>query len=226
MQKVFEVCFATGAIFTVLSFILSQLHGFNGPQVEGGFDGGADIDVAIDAELDWQVDLEADASMDADVSGTDVETSLNTAAAPTGPAPVSPLKPIVLASFITVFGGVGMICLNNGFGPALSTIIAGASGTSISYVLYRFLVVPLYRAQNTSAVSQKQLKGGIAKAVLSMKNNEFGRITYAVGGNTYSAPAKSIDGVEIKSGADVVIIDIKKNTFYVKQIKGGMLIEQ
>ena len=223
MQKLFEVCFATGAIFTVVSFILSHLHGFNGPQLEGGLDGGLE---GLDAGADIDLGIDVDSSIDADVSGTEVETSIGTVSTQVGPVPVSPLKPVVLASFITVFGGVGMICQNNGFDPAIAAVIAGVSGISISYVLYRFLVVPLYRAQNTSAVSQRELKGGLAKAVLSMKNNEFGKITYAVAGNTYSAPAKSIDGVEIKSGADVVIIDIKKNVFYVKQIKGGMLIGQ
>lgn len=215
MLKTFEVCFYTGVIFTVASFILSHISDIThlgghidvGGHVDaGGMDmgGHADLghgDITFDAHSDTNIDMHA--------GGTHFFV-------------VSPLKPIVLASFVTVFGGIGMICIGKGLMTAVATVVAALSGLLVSGILYRFIVVPLYMAQNTSAVSQKELVGDMAKTTLAINGSSFGRISYTVNGNTYSAPAKSASGEDIKRGASVVIINIKNNVFYVREIKGGM----
>lgn len=132
--------------------------------------------------------------------------------------PISPFKPIVLVSFITVFGGVGIICMTLGLSTTLSIIIAAASAIVVSFIIYRFIVIPLYKAQNTSAVSQKELIGHSARVKLKMIGNSFGSITYVSCGNTYTSPAKSIDGKEILRGEEVIILDIKNNVFYVDKL--------
>ncbi|MDF2519994.1 MAG: hypothetical protein K0R84_622 [Clostridia bacterium] len=197
MLLLFQVCFYTGVFYTVISFILGHLLDF----------AGVDGDVDVDVDVDMDIDIDGDIDVDGDLSG----------------ATVSPLKPITIAAFVTVFGGTGMILLKNGYSALISLVLSAAIGFMISYLLYRFIVVPLYRAQNTSAVSQAELIGGLAYAALPMKGGSFGKIHYSVGGNTYSAPAKSIDGAEVSKGVPVVIIDIKKNVFYVKEVKGGSM---
>lgn len=189
MLMLFQVCFYTGVLFTVISFLLGQLMDFAG--------------FGIDADVDVDIDLDG---------GTNMPGSA-----------VSPLKPITIAAFITVFGGTGMILLKNNYSALFSIVAAAALGLTVSYLLYRLIIVPLHNAQNTSAVSQKDLIGSLAYAVLFMEDKEFGEIRYTVEGNTYNAPAKSIDGKLIANGAPVVIIDIIKNTFYVKEVKGGLM---
>ena len=185
MLKLFQVCFITGTLYTVISFVLGHLLDFAG--------------------VDGDIDTDADIGLDGDVSGV----------------AVSPLKPITIASFVTVFGGVGMIFIKNGHGVLIALAAAMGIGFAVAFAIYRFIVVPLYKAQNTSAVSQKELIGCLAYAALNMKGETFGKIRYTVEGNTYSAPAKSIDGASIPTGAPVVVININKNVFYVKQVKGG-----
>ncbi|TAH56971.1 MAG: hypothetical protein EWM52_12040 [Methanosarcina mazei] len=114
-----------------------------------------------------------------------------------------------------------MICTIKGLSQGLAAIIALISGASAAFLLYRFIIVPIYRAQNTSAISQKELKGALAKVTLAINGNFFGKISYTFNANTYSAPAKSIDGKDIERGVPVVIINIERNTFYVKRIEGG-----
>lgn len=160
-----------------------------------GFDGDVDIDMDMDLDLDAA----------GDVSG----------------ASVSPIKPIIIAAFATVFGGAGMIFLRNGYSKPISAAAASALGLAVAFMLYRLIIVPLHRIQNTSAVSQAALVGNLARAALPMEEKSFGKINYTIEGNIYSAPAKSIDGKAISKGAPVVIIDIKKNVFYVKEVKGG-----
>ncbi len=161
---------------------------------------GVDADVDIDGGVDIDVDLDGGFS-----AGS-----------------VSPLKPIVIASFVLVFGGVGIICLKKSLTEFVALILALSIGFLIAFILYRFLVVPLYRAQNTSAVSHRELIGTMAKVTLAIKGKAYGKIQYIVNGNTYGAPTKSVDDTDIEKGADVVIIEINKNTFYVKKIKGGI----
>jgi membrane protein implicated in regulation of membrane protease activity len=197
MLKLFQVCFYTGVLYTVISFLLGHLLDF----------AGAGIDVDVDVDVDISIDTDTGIDLDGDIPGV----------------AVSPLKPVTIAAFITVFGGTGMILLKNNYSALVALAAAAALGLSVSYMLYRFLIVPLSRAQNTSAVSQAELVGGLAYTSLAMKDKEYGKIKYTVEGNTYSAPAKSIDGRAIAKGVPVVIIDIKKNTFYVKEVKGGSM---
>lgn len=199
MLKVFQVCFATGVIFTVLSFIMGRISDFIHMGADTGLDGG--LDAGAEADMDMDMDMAAPGE---------------------GPElPVSPLKPIVITVFVTVFGGVGMICMGSGFSQADAAAVAAITGAAAAFLLYRFIVVPIYRAQNTSAISRKKLAGALAKVTLAIRDGGFGKISYTAGGNIYSAPARSIDGEDIESGLPVVIINIENNIFYVKRIKGG-----
>ncbi len=210
MLKVFEVCFYTGVIFTVASFVLSHISDIVhiGGHIDAGHIDTGDINVGH-ADTGLHIDAHTDSNIEVHAEVTHFFT-------------VSPLKPIILASFVTVFGGIGMICLNSGLNVGAAAIIAALSGLAVAYILYRFVVVPLYMAQNTSAVPQAELIGSIAKTTLGIRGSSFGRIKYQAYGNTYSAPAKSVNGEDIIRGVSVVIIDIRKNLFYVKEIKGGM----
>lgn len=203
MLKLFQVCFYTGVLYTVTSFVLGNLLDFAG--VGGDVDIDMDFDMDIDIDVGSGIDLEGGNISHGDMPG----------------ATISPLKPVTIAAFITVFGGAGMIFLKNGYSAVIAVIAAALLGLTVSYLLYRLIIVPLTRAQNTSAVPQAELVGSLAYATLEMKDKEYGKIHYSVGGNTYGAPAKSIDGKIIAKGVPVVIIDINKNTFYVKEVKGG-----
>jgi hypothetical protein len=148
------------------------------------------------------IDIDGDVDFDGDASGVNV----------------SPLKPIVIVAFVTVFGGIGTIMMKIGLGAIIALAISIPAGLFMAFVIYRFIVVPLYKAQNTSSASQQELIGHKAKMKLGTKEDKFGTITYAINGNSYSSPAKSVDGKEIHTNEDVVIIDIKKNVFFVDKL--------
>ncbi len=132
---------------------------------------------------------------------------------------ISPFKPVVIMAFLTVFGGVGLILLRYlGLATFFALAAALASGLLASFCMYRFLIVPLYLAQNTSAVSQQDLIGIPATVTLDIKSGCFGRITYVVNNNTYTAPAISGENEEIRRGERVVILHIEKNVFKVTKL--------
>ena len=176
MLRLFQICFLTGTVYTVISFLIGQLFDF--------------------------IDLDGDVDFDGDVTGVTI----------------SPLKPIIIVAFTTVFGGIGIISIKAGLVTILALIIAVCSGLFISFIIYKYIVVPLYKAQNTSAASQVELIGHRAKMKLGTKGDSFGRISYVINDNTYTAPARSLDGKDINKGEDVIIIEIRKNVFFVGKL--------
>lgn len=131
---------------------------------------------------------------------------------------VFPLKPITIVSFITIFGGAGIMGNYYGLNEIFTFILAVVSGFLVSFILYKFLVVPLYRAQNTSAVSQDKLIGMKAIVISPILENGFGVISYIVNGNKYNAPAQHVGKKSILQGEDVIIYEIKNNVFYVQPL--------
>lgn len=227
MLKIFEVCFYTGAIFTVVSFLMSQfghIHGVGGHSEMGdlsshgielqGHGGGVSSD-GLDIgghgfEGGHSTDISAHGGdgTDGGVAGHDAD------------AAVSPFKPTVISAFVTTFGGIGIILSRQGLLPIIVLLGALVAGLVAGFILYQFVIVPLYKAQNTSSVSERYLKGVIGKMDLGTEGKNYGKVAYVVNGNTMTAPALSWNGDMIPSGKTVVVVDIKKNTFYVKEIKG------
>jgi len=128
---------------------------------------------------------------------------------------VSPLRPAPIAAFLTVFGGMGLI-FSDSFGSIIAIIVASMLGVLTSFIIHRFILIPLHRAQNTSTVEQQSLIGHVATVSEKIFEGGYGKITYYVNGNTLSAPAKSESGGEISTGTHVEILHIEENTYYVK----------
>ena len=195
MLLLFQVCFGVGIGYTIISFFLGELLPSIG--FDGGVDGGVDLD--IDLDMDFDIDLSF---------GTDGDFST------AGGNTVTPLKPACIAAFICVFGGCGMIFLPQ-LGPLFALMISAAAGFSVSWLLFKLIIVPLHKAQNTSVVAKQSLIGSPATVTEKIPQGQFGKITYYVNGNTYSAPAKSENGGEISRNANVEITHIEKNTYFV-----------
>ncbi|MDL2248208.1 NfeD family protein [Tyzzerella sp. OttesenSCG-928-J15] len=194
MLLLFKVCFGVGVGYAVISFLLGEVLEFAG---FGGIDGGADVDLDLDLDIDLDFDIDTDVDFSTAGGGT-----------------VTPLKPACIGTFISVFGGMGIILLPH-MGGLLAAMVAATLGLIAAYIIYRFVVVPLHKAQNTSAVEKQSLIGSRAMVSEKIPQGQFGKITYYVNGNTYSAPAKSEDGNEIARNSDVEIVHIEKNTYYV-----------
>ncbi len=130
---------------------------------------------------------------------------------------VSPFKPVVITAFITVFGGVGIMGLDKELSQILTLIVAVIAAFVVAWLFYKLVIVPLHKAQNTSAISQTEIIGFKAKVDLTITGTSFGKISYVIGGNTYTAPAKSQNGEDILKDEIVVISSIKDNVFFVNR---------
>lgn len=131
---------------------------------------------------------------------------------------ILPLKPITIVSFITVFGGVGIMGSHYKLNEVYTFVLALILGAIVSFILYKFIVIPLYKAQNTSAVFQKTLIGMKAIVISPILEDGFGVISYVVNGSKYNAPAQHINKKSVLQGEEVIIYEIKDTVFYVQPL--------
>ncbi|TVX97328.1 hypothetical protein [Cohnella terricola] len=129
------------------------------------------------------------------------------------------LSPTIIATFLTVFGGVGYMLLHNTGWSAV--LIAGLSllvALGVSSVVLFLVVIPLQAAQKGMAMSAKQMIGLEAEVVTSIEVSRLGEIVYEQGGSRHSAPAKSTGSEAIPYGAQVRIVDELAGTFVVEKV--------
>jgi hypothetical protein len=126
------------------------------------------------------------------------------------------INPMVVVSFLTVFGGLGIMGTN--YSKLLAPIVfigALASGILVSYSLYKFIVLPIYRSENTSDVAKENLIYEVAEVISPIMEDGFGEIRYTINSLRYTAPARHHKGKAIAQGEKVVIYRIEDNIFYV-----------
>lgn len=128
-----------------------------------------------------------------------------------------PFSPLICVIFVTIFGGSGMILMETTpLGSPFIVILAAFIGAAISFVIQKFIFIPLRKAQNTSAPNLEELIGIPAKVNETIIKNGYGEITYIINGNSFCAPARAVNEEdEIRVGDEVSICWIKEHVFYV-----------
>ena len=129
-------------------------------------------------------------------------------------------KPSLIAVFLTVTGGVGMLLvprLGEWFGAYIILSISASIGFIIAGIINRFILMPLYKAQNTSAFDKQATIGAAAKVISPIPHGGYGKIQFNISGSVVTSPAKSEDGGAIANGEQVDIIYIEKNAYFVRK---------
>jgi membrane-bound ClpP family serine protease len=129
------------------------------------------------------------------------------------------LSPTIIATFLTVFGGIGYMLLHNTEWSAFP--VAGLSlliALGVSSAVLFLVVLPLYAAQKGTALSSKAMIGLEAKVVTSIEVSRLGEIVYEQGGTRHSAPAKAAENASIPQGSQVRILDEMAGTFVVEKL--------
>ena len=131
-------------------------------------------------------------------------------------SPLSFIRPSLGATFLVVFGGVGLLAEGRLFsGAAIG--LAFFAGFFMALLFHRFVIVPLKRMESTSAVDRQMLVGQEATVIEQIPQGAFGKISFTTEkGNKHNAPAKADDGNAIPRHTAVEIIYIEKNTYFVR----------
>jgi hypothetical protein len=119
---------------------------------------------------------------------------------------ISIFSPTVMASFVTAFGGFGLIFSEF---PATSKAVISAPlsifcALLVAGVLYKFLSLVFSRTE--------------ANVITPIAENGVGEIAYVVGGTRYTAAARVEKGTAIATGQTVKITRVVGTQFYVTSI--------
>ena len=128
---------------------------------------------------------------------------------------IVPFNSSTISIFVIVFGGTGLVFMRSML-PLTAIPLAALLGAGAAFIFYRFIFIPLYKAQNTTAIEIQSLIGHKAKVTEKIPQGKFGKITYRVNDSIYTAPAKAEDGNEIPRNASVEIVYIENNAYYVR----------
>src|ERR1051325_4481200 len=129
----------------------------------------------------------------------------------------SAFSPTVITSFVTAFGGFGMIFskIEATRSPWMSAPLSSLVALAIAAgVLWMFRQI-FHKTQGSSESQVGTLVGHTVTIITPIPENGVGEIAYVQGGTRYTAPARAERGVPLKSGQTVVITRIVGSQFYV-----------
>jgi membrane protein implicated in regulation of membrane protease activity len=192
MMTFYFICLLVGIIFAILSFIFS-----------GGYE------ASVDAGVDLGADVDVGADFGHDISGHDVGI---------GEVHFPLFSPIVIACFVTAFGGGGIIGLELfPFMAILSLPIALGTGLMVG-LLAGLLVMKIYKSASANQVtSVKDIAGSIAEVTEAIPAEGVGSISFAGKGCSISGPARGEEKKDIKRHAMVTITRVVGGLYYVRE---------
>jgi membrane protein implicated in regulation of membrane protease activity len=173
--------------------------------ISGGL---SDIDMPqVDVDIP-QINLPGDV----DIPGADIHVGGPEVAAGGLDAPdvsVSVLSPITIASFITAFGGIGVLTLQLfGMDPRWSLLCATAGAVVLSGLMFLFYSQFLIRSQGSSEIKTGDIVGMLAEVTVPIGKGATGQVSYSTKAGRMSSMAKAVDGGEIPRGQLVKIVQV------------------
>jgi membrane protein implicated in regulation of membrane protease activity len=120
---------------------------------------------------------------------------------------VSPLSPITIATFVTVFGGIGVITTQLfDVSPGMSLVISLLSGLGSGGLMYLFYSQFLIRSQGSSEMHRGEVIGMQAEVTVPIGESSPGQVAYGTKSGRMSSMARSLDGKPIPRGQFVEIV--------------------
>ncbi len=185
---IYFICFGIGLLFTLISAFTSHFWGGHDAGVDLGHGSGQGVDGHAEAGFGSH-----------DMPG------------------FSALSPTTIATFITAFGGFGMIFhrVEMTSSPWISLPLSAVGGIGVAAaVLWLFRLV-FSKTQGSSESRVAMLIGTTATVITPIAVNGVGEIAYVQIGSRYSAPARAENNAAFANGDTVKITRIVGTQFYV-----------
>jgi hypothetical protein len=116
------------------------------------------------------------------------------------------LSPITVSSFVTAFGGMGLIAMGLlNTTPEWSLAWATGGGLLMAIVAHFAFGYFLLAPQGSSEVRYSDIIGAVGEVVTPIPASSVGSVAFVAQGGRVSYPAKSSSGTAIEAGTTVVI---------------------
>lgn len=138
----------------------------------------------------------------------------------TGMPGLSPFSPTTISSFITAFGGLGLVLsrVEATRNPWVSAPLAALGALVIAAAVVWLFGTIFHKTQSSSESRIATLVGVTGTVITPIPANGVGEIAYVQAGTRYSAPARDERGAPIASGQMVRIVRIVGSQFYVMRV--------
>ncbi len=130
---------------------------------------------------------------------------------------ISAFSPMILSSFVTSFGGFGIIFsqFHRTDSPWVSAPLAVVCALGVAGLMLGGLRAVFKKTQSSSESRVASLTGQIATVITPIPANGVGEIAYVQAGTRYTAPARTENGVAVVNGQAVKIARVVGTQFYV-----------
>ncbi len=198
LSGLYAFCFVVGLGYTVLAAVLGSL---------GGDAGGHDVAGAGHDLGDFGHDL--DVSHDLDLTADHGEVAFGHHGEMAGGAHLGPFSPLIIALFLTCFGGTGLLFTLTAPLGSLSLLPAvGSSFAFAALAIWAFNRL-FARVEATSQARACDLIGRQATVITPIPEGPgAGTVAYVINGTRYTMVARSEDAAAMDRGAEVVILRI------------------
>ncbi len=132
--------------------------------------------------------------------------------------PLSPLSPTVISTFLTGFGGGGMLATSYlGLSVGKGVLVAILTGILLSGGTYTILLVMFRNTQAGAEFSTDEMVGRVVEVITPIPEQGIGEIAIVVKGTRVNGPARSLCGKAISRSTPVVIEKVVGNVYYVRE---------
>jgi len=196
---IYSICLLVGIVYTVAAFLMGSLGDLGGHAGDlGGHAGDFSHDYGVDGHIGGHGEAQG-------ATGTGGEIVFG------------PFSPLVIAFFLTCFGGVGMLLSTTVARSALISLpIAVISGFIFAWLLVILFNRVLGGMASSSEVRLSTLVGTEAEVTVAIPPMGIGEIAYIAMGSRYVTPARNEEQTPIPRSATVRITRIVGNTFFVR----------
>ncbi|MGD0814277.1 MAG: hypothetical protein ABSA83_11785 [Verrucomicrobiota bacterium] len=134
---------------------------------------------------------------------------------------LSPFSPTTICSFITAFGGFGLIFshIKATSNVWISMPLSILGGLAIAGVVLWLFGMVFHATQSSSESHVGTLVGHTATVITPIPISGVGEIAYVQAGTRYTAPAREQTGVAVGNGQTVKITRIAESQFFVSVVK-------
>lgn len=131
--------------------------------------------------------------------------------------PISPLSPTVIATFLTGFGGGGLLA-NSYFQLSVGkgVLVALLTGILLSCGTFGVLTLLFKNTQAGSEYSLNDMIGRVVQIITPIPEHGTGEVALTAKGTRVTGPARSEDGKAIPRNAPVEIVRVVGNIYYVR----------
>ena len=137
------------------------------------------------------------------------------------------LNPTVILSFLTFTSATGFILeWITSWNSFIILAAAAAVSAVLSVMLYFFVLLPLKSAEVSMAYTDESLAGQVAKVITPIPSDGFGEIVIETVNGLIPKRAVGLDNEEISYGREVLVIEVKDGTFFVKEYEPFRIVNQ